>query len=209
MERRTQLNFFSKKHSNADIIYCITTDNYEELTRLITEANVNAVIDSKNKFTALHYAIRCDNDKMITFLLNMGANPNLKTADKQDAFDLSLKYQSKTTITYELDERKHTNMELQKTISSLEKKINTLETNNRYLVKSVDDLVLKNNLLKDDVLILRKEKGVLYSENSGLRTEIDLVKKDNETLNANVGSLKRKYDKLEESYSGLLNKLRK
>jgi FtsZ-binding cell division protein ZapB len=209
MERRTQLNFFSTKPSNADIIYCITTDNYQELTTLVTEANVNAVIDTKNKFTALHYAIRSDNDKMITFLLNMGANPNLKTADKQDAFDLSLKYQNKTAFSYEIEEVRLSNGELQKTISTLQKKINTMDTNSRYLIKSVDELVLKNSNLKDDISLLRKDNGSLKTENSSLKAEVELTRKDNEVLTANIGSLKRKYDKLEDSYSGLLNKLRK
>ena len=34
------------------------------------------------------------NDKMIEYLLSMGANPYLKTTDGQDAFDLSLRYQT-------------------------------------------------------------------------------------------------------------------
>lgn len=209
MDKRTQLSFFSTRSSNADIIYSLSTDNYQELTRLINEGNVNNVIDTKNKFTALHYAIRFDNDKMITFLLNMGANPSLKTSDKQDAFDLSLKYQNKTTITYELDDRKHTNDELHRSISTLEKKIMTLETNNKYLIKSVDDLVSKNSLLKDDLSFMRKDNVSLKNENSKLSIDIDLIKKDNESLSTNITSLKRKYDKLEDSYSGLLNKLRK
>ena len=84
-----------------------------------------------------------------------------------------------------------------------------MDTNSRYLIKSVDELVLKNSNLKDDISLLRKDNSSLKTENSSLKAEVELTRKDNEALTANIGSLKRKYDKLEDSYSGLLNKLRK
>ena len=76
--RKTSVNF-STTFQNNDILYYISTGNYEEFTKLITEANVNNIIDTKNGYTSLHYAIRLDNEKMMEYLLNMGANPYLKT----------------------------------------------------------------------------------------------------------------------------------
>jgi hypothetical protein len=221
-----------------DIIYSLSTDNYEEFTRLVNKNNVNDIIDNKNGYNALHHAIRANNNKMIDYLLSIGADPYIKTGSnssfsfiiQEDAFDLSLKFQNKHIITYELNENKKKNSELQKTISTLEKKILNLDTNNKYLVNSVDDLIFKNNLLKKDYNSLKttnlnsnKLNNSLTASNLKLDTEnkelkkkvsfldetLSIVKKENETLLTNNKSLKRKFDSLEESYCGLLNKTRK
>jgi ankyrin repeat protein len=218
-------------------LYYISTGNYEEFSKLITESNVNNIIDEKNGYTALHYAVRLNNDKMMEFLLNMGANPYLKTSVNEDTFDLSLKYQTKYVITYQLNDLTETNKELHKTISSINKKINDMNVNNKYLVKSVDDLVTKNNLLKTMSCTMKKEQTELKNKNNiltieknslifsksscelknnNLKKDIELLqdnivslKKDNECITTDFKSLKRKYDSLDQSYSGLLTKMRK
>jgi ankyrin repeat protein len=221
-----------------DIIYSISIDNFEELTKLINKNNVNDIIDNKNGYNALHYAVKFNNNKMIDYLLSIGANPYIKTGSnstftfitQEDAFDLSLKFQSKHIISYELNENKKKNSEFQRTISSLEKKVLNLDTNNKYLINSVDELVLKNNLLKKDNstlkiantnlnklnISLNENNTKLYKETSDLKKEViilkdknSLLKKEYDTLDTNHKSLKRKYDSLDESYSGLLNKNRK
>ena len=233
---RTRVAYLSKSESS-DILYNISIDNLNELKTLINQGNVNNVIDTKNGYTALHYAIKFNHDKIIDFLLNMGANPTIKTCDKQDSFDLSLRYQSKYVINYEINDKKTINNELQKTVSSLERKITNLETNNKYLLKSVDDANLKITILKDDVSSLKKEntnlkstitkinndndslknskikfeneKNILSHELKIANNEILAISKEHDNLDANFKSLKRKYDKLDESYSGLLEKTRK
>ena len=222
---------------NSDIIYCLSVDDYQEFTKLINEANVNNVIDTKNGYTSLHYAVKLNNDKMIDYLLSMGANPYLKTYTHHDSFDLSLKYQSKSVITYELNEKKELNNELKKIISSLEKKISNAEANTKYLVKSVDEFIVKTNILKNQVSEVKKDNFTLKSINSSLVTkncslstsvrnlentknelnknisclnaEIVSLNKNNEELVSTNTSLKRKFHSLEDSYSGLLNKIRK
>lgn len=164
----------SVKSKNDSILYAIVTDNFAEINKLITEANVNSVIDSKNEYTALHYAVKTNNEKIITYLLNMGANPRLKTNTGEDSFDLSLKYQSKHVITHELKDKEETNKELTRNISILEKKIISLNENNKYLVKTVDDGLAKISELKEE-----------------------------------VAKSKRKYEVLDESYTKLINKMRK
>ena len=233
---RTRVAYLSKSESS-DILYNISIDNLSELKTLINEGNVNNIIDSKNGYTALHYAIKFNHDKIIDFLLNMGANPSFKNYDKQDSFDLSLRYQSKHVISYELNDKKVINSELQKTVTSLERKITNLETNNKYLVKSSDDANLKICILKDEVSSLRKdnttlknnisrtttdndnlrntkikfekEKNILSNDLRIAKDEISAITKEHDTLDTNFKSLKRKYDKLDESYSGLLEKTRK
>jgi len=233
---RTRVAYISKSEIT-DILYNISIDNLNELKTLINEGNVNNIIDSKNGYTALHYAIKLNHDKIIDFLLNMGANPTIKNYDKQDCFDLSLRYQSKSLINYEINDKKVINNELQKTVSSLERKISNLETNNKYLVKSVDDANIKIGILKDEVSSLKKDNTTLKTniarttiDNDNLRTtkikfenekkilnneliiakdQISTITKERDTLDTNFKSLKRKYDKLDESYSGLLEKTRK
>lgn len=233
---RTRVAYLSKSESS-DILYNISIDNLNELKTLITVENVDNIIDTKNGYTALHYAIKLNHDKIIDFLLKMGANPNIKTYDKQDSFDLSLRYQSKSVISHEINDKKATCNSLQNTVTVLERKINNLETNNKYLTKSSDDANHKIGILKDEVSSLKKDNTVLKNnvsrstnENDNLRNskikleneknilshelkiakdEISTITKERDTLETSFKSLKRKYDKLDESYSGLLEKSRK
>ena len=235
--RKTRVNFYSTTSKNSDILYFMSIGNYDDFSKLITEANVNNIIDTKNGYTALHYAIRLDNEKMMEYVLNMGGNPYLKTLTKEDAFDLSLKYQTKFVITHQIDDMKEINKELQKTISTLNKKINDMDINSKYFVKSVDELVMKNNLLKTQISDFKKEQVCLKSKNTfitqennnlsfslssietkndGLRKDVVVLqdqvislRQDKEGLTTELKSLKRKYDSLDQSYSGLLTKIKK
>ena len=185
----------SIQSKNDSILYAIILDNFIEIRKLITEANVNSVIDTKNNYTSLHYAVKTNNERLITFLLNMGANPKIQTNTGEDSFDLSLKYQSKHVIVHELTDKTETNRQLTTDISSLEKKISVLNENNKYLIKTADEGLVKNTLLKTQL-------NELKSENSSLKEEVIHLKED-------LNKSKRKYDSLDESYTKLINKMRK
>ena len=186
---RKKVTFELQKANNYyDIIYNLSTDNYEAFTLLLTETNVNDIIDTKNGYTALHYAIMFNRHKFITFLLEKGAYTDIKTYENQDAFDLSLKYQNKTTFLHEIDKKSIANSELQHIISRKERDIKNLELNNKYLDNMFNEVTVKNSLLKKDIENLNDE---------------------NNTLKIGNQTLKRKYDKLEDSYNGLLSKFKK
>ena len=237
MNSRTRTLSQTSTIKGSDIIYCMSIDDLKGLKNLVTDSNVDQIIDTKNKFTALHYAIRFNNESMIDYLLSIGANPLLKTIDNQTAFDLSLKYQIKIVYEHEIKDLKLNVSELKGTVSALERKIQHNADNTKYLVKSIDELVIKNNNLKSDLSDVKKENLFLKSKNSSLikensslldsksrletiRTEnkkelIDLqnendsLSKSVNTLNSEVKTLKRKYDSLDESYNGLLTKIQK
>ena len=207
--RNSRVRFSTIVKNNNDILFYISTENYEEFTKLITEANVNNIIDSKNSYTAIHYSIKFNNEKMMEYLLNMGANPYLKTLTGEDAFDLSLKYQTKYVIVHQLNNLKETNKELNKTISSLHKKINDLDINNKYLIKSYDDLIDKFSELKKENNLSETNNEYLKKDIKELKETNILLKCNNDELDSKINSLKRKYDELDKSYCGLLNKMRK
>ena len=230
MSRITTIITKTSETRNNNILFYIATDNYPEFSKLINEANVNTNIDQKNGYNALHHAVKANNDKMIEYLLSMGANPYLKTTDGQDAFDLSLRYQTKCVIRYELNDKCETSKELQKTISTLEKKIISLNENNKYLMRTVDEAVRKNDILRvqliekqnenlrfkttnsvlsQDNVVLCQNNSSLHKENHFLGEQVSTLKKSNEGLSEDVSKLKRKYDSLDASYTGLVNKMRK
>jgi ankyrin repeat protein len=177
------------------IIYNIITNKVKDLERHINEANINNVIDNKNGYTALHYALRTGNEDIIQYLLNMGADPYIKTSDNQDAFDLCLKYNTKYVIKYKIDELKELNADLNKNLVSTQSKLTEMTKNNRYMIKAFDELSMKYSKVD--------------SENEKLKDEVISLREDNESLNTNMNSLKRKYSNLEKSYSGLLMTIRK
>ena len=181
---------FQMQNTNTynDIIYNLSIDNYDSFILLINESNVNDIIDTKNGYTALHYAIMFNREKFITFLLEKGAYTDIKTYENQDAFDLSLKYQNKTAFLHEIHKKNKVNSELQRIIMMKEKDIKNLEINNKYLDGIFNEVTVKNSLLKKDIENLKEENNSLKTGNQ---------------------TLKRKYDKLEESYDGLLAKFKK
>lgn len=236
MNSRTR-TFTQTTIKGSDIIYCMSIDDLKGLKNLVNDLNVNQVIDTKNKYTALHYAIRFNNELMIDYLLSIGANPSLKTIDNQDCFDLSLKYQTKVVYEYQIKDLKLNVSELKGTVSALERKIQNNTDNTKYLVKSIDDLVLKNNNFKYDLAEVKKENSLLKTKNSSLikensslldsKTRLENIREDNkkeiiylqtenkslnksvDSLNSEIKTLKRKYDSLDESYNGLLTKIQK
>ena len=191
----SKINTFSQSQSqteirsrNANLMYYIVTDNYQEFYKLITEANVDQIIDPKNGFTALHYAIKSNNEKMVKYLLDMGSNPYLKTVLEKDSLELAMIYHCKSLIIKLLNDKDEMNKELTKTIATLEKKCVTLTENNKYLAKSVEDSSVKNGLLK--------------VETNELKSQVISLKEE-------VVTSKRKYTTLDESYTKLVNKMRK
>lgn len=214
------------KFNNNDIIYAISTDNYDDLTIHVNENNVNNIIDNKNGYTALHYAVRMNNNKMIEFLLKMKANPYLKTSDKNDAFDLSLKYQSKHTFDCEINKLNEEIKDLTKDNTTLDKKVKDLTANINYMNKSLDDSMLKISLMKNQLTELKKDISNLRLENSSLLRDRNMniqlqreisslknanldLKNENDKVSKELNSLKRKYDTLQDSYGNILNRIRK
>lgn len=213
-----------------DIIFYISTDNFNEFSKLINEANVNNIIDKKNGFTALHYAVKFNNNKMIEFLRNLDANPKIKTINNEDSYDLALKFQNKYLIDFSLKENAEDIAEFQKFVKSQERKIVDLESNNKFLLKSIDDAIFKNGIQKTEINNLKIAIADLKSENAiikkdlnsisiskigfqnkniELNKQINILKPENETLQSELRTSKRKYDQLDQSYTGLLSKIQK
>lgn len=223
--------------NNSEIIYSIITDNYQDFVRLINENNVNNIIDLKNGYTSLHYAIKSNNNKMIQYLLEKGANLDLKTFDQLDAYDLSLKYQNKHSIIFSLNEKNNKILNLQKESNLVKDQLSNSESNNKYLMKSFDEGNIKIKILKNENLSLKKINSDQKLINNSLEKDLnkesyDLSITRNELKNTNneldntrseLKSLKRKFDSLEEShckveksrddiqksFNGLLSKIRK
>lgn len=191
---RTKTDTFRNSES-ANIVYYLSTGNIAEIKRIINSFNVDDIVDDKNKYTALHYAIRLGNKEIIDYLLSLNSSITKKTANNEDALDLCLKYQNRDLITYALNDKNSTISNLKKNIELLDRKNKMMETNNTYLVKSVDNLVEKNDILKYEIMTIQQKNKELSSNKK-------VVEED-------LNKLKRKYSSLEDSYDGLLDKMRK
>jgi ankyrin repeat protein len=144
---RTKTYLFRNSGSpnSADIVYYLSTGNIAEIKRIINSFNVDDIVDDKNKYTALHYAIRFGNKEIIDYLLSLNSSITKKTANNEDALDLCLKYQNRDLINATLNDKNSKIVSLKKDIDVLERKNKMMDSNNAYLVKSVDNLVEKND----------------------------------------------------------------
>jgi hypothetical protein len=184
---RTRVNTLQSSEK-LNLIYYLSIGNINEIRLIVNNINIDDVIDEKNKFTALHYAIKFGDKEIINYLLSLKPSITKKTANGEDAIDISFKYHNRDVINATLLDKNNQIKNLQKDIDLSERKRRNLETNNSYLVKSVDGLVEKNDQLK---------------------YEINVLQNKNKELDEGFNKLKRKYSSLESSYDGLLNSMRK
>jgi ankyrin repeat protein len=232
MNNNIKYNTFQSlsKPDNNTLLFYIVTDNYTEVLKHITRDNVNKVIDTKNGYTPLHYAIQTNNDRLIKYFLTLDAEPAIKTKDGQDAFSLSLKYQSKCLFDNELKQRDDTISAQSKTIKNISVKLTNMETDNKYLIKRFDEANEKNNNLKKEIEYIKtdlkkandtiksttddlnkktKVYNDLYNANVSLTNTHNKLKNEYDELNGKYNTLKRKAEEDEEAYVGLLNSIKK
>jgi ankyrin repeat protein len=168
--------------SEDDIIFAIVTHNITNLKRLVNSDNVNKIIDNKNKYTALHHAVRIKkNDDIIEYLLSIGANPKLKQDEGKDAIDLAIEANYRFLIDkLFIDKENELDLIFNKFDNS-NYKIKILENKNQELVKTNEYLTKSNTQYANKIEELK-------IENTGL---------------------KRKYEDSEKAFSNLLKKQKK
>jgi len=201
MFRTTRINTINSDSNriNADIMYYISINDFQEFKNIMSNKdNINRIIDNTEGYTPLHYAIYRGRDNMIKYLLDLGVSPDTKTLNGDDAYTLSVKYGNMYLINQRFDKDKIIISDSQKNVTTLQRKLNTSETNNKYLIKSNDELLTKNGLLKNEALILKKDINKLNNENLEIKSE-----------NNELRTLKRKYENLEKSFDGLLCNIKK
>ncbi len=125
------------------IIFAVVTGNLREVTRLVNTSNVNNVIDTTNRYTALHYAVKLPNNDIVEYLMNCGADPNIKQNEGKDSIDLSIEANKRFLINKvmakndkELDDIYNKLDESKHNIRTLERKNKELNESNNYLQKT-------------------------------------------------------------------------
>ena len=178
-----------------DIIVVILTNNLQKLKLLLNKNNVNDVIDNKNNYTALHYAVVLPNDNITKFILELGADPKIKQNEGYDAFELSLRSGKKFIFKYFEEQQ-------QIIINKLETDNIKLKTDNIKLALNIGKLKTDNLNLETDNLKLGAKINDYKIINDSLHKVID--SKDNE-----INRLKRDLDESEKAFTNLLKKNKK
>ena len=83
-----------------NIIVAIVTNNIKKVKELVNKDNVNQIIDMKNRYTSLHYAITLPYNDITQYLLDIGADPKIKQSEGFDAYELSLRSGKKFIFDY-------------------------------------------------------------------------------------------------------------
>jgi len=178
--RTTQLN--SRNNIENDIMFAVLTCNLQEVKRLVNSSNSNDIIDSTNGYTALHHAVRIrGNDRIIEYLMSVGANPRLKQNENKDAIDLTIESNYRFLI--------------DKLLSK-----NDAELNDIYNKFDNVNYEYKNLKRKNEELI--EENTYLKKSSSQYTEKIEELKSENV-------SLKKKYDDSEKAFANLLKKTKK
>ena len=172
---------FNRKSSNIQtinnddsIIFAIVTNNLNKVKELINNNNVNKVIDNKNKYTSLHYAVTiANNDDVIKYLLDIGADPKIEQIYGINSYELSLQSNKKYIYEYYKIKQQLTIKNLEYENNTLKRKVSELSNTIEYYDKSIDgynnkitNLTKENSRLKKDLTdaenafenVLKKQK---------------------------------------------------
>ena len=162
-QNQTSTSFFGMDFIQADndqVIFAIVTGNIINLRRLVDSSNVNNIIDKKNKYTALHHAVRIKkNDEIIEYLMSCGANPNIKQDEGKDSIDLAIEANYRFLIDKLLGEKNKDFDDLNCKFKTLEKTNQDLKQTNEFLSKSSNEYVEKIEILKGENLNLKRKLG--------------------------------------------------
>lgn len=164
------------------ILVSLLSRNNTKIKELLDQYNVNDIIDDVTGYTALHYAVTIpNNDDIVKYLLDNGANLKKLQKDNMDSYELATVSNKKFLFEYfkNKQDAKLTDLEFKNT--TLNNKITSLEKMNKYLESTFDTY---NEKIKT------------------LKTEI--IKKDDEN-----NKLKRKNIDTEEAFNQLLKKIKK
>ena len=165
-----------------DIMYSVLTSNLQEVRRLVNPSNSNNIIDTTNNYTALHHAVRIrGNDKIIEYLLSVGANPRLKQTEGKDAIDLSIEANYRFLI---------------------DKMINKNEA-------ELDEIYAKFDSVNHEYKNIKRKNDELLEENNYLKKSQSQYIEKIEELRVENSCLKRKYDDSEKAFANLLKKVKK
>jgi hypothetical protein len=208
--------FSNNNDNSSSIIVAIVTNNLSQVKALVRPNNVNDIIDTKNNYTALHYAVTLPNNDITKYILDTGANSKIKQNDGFDAHELSFisgkryidKYFMEKQVLL-IDRLEDDNKSLLQTkkyqdtsITNYNKRINDLSDkidvqtyNNIKLEKNNESTTLACKSLRNTVTLLSSEITVLRRENKNV-------------IDENI-KLKRSCEESDKAFTNLLKKQKK
>jgi ankyrin repeat protein len=195
----TRRTVTTMQNINSDnVIVAIVTNNLTQVRSLINRTNVNNVIDDKNGYTAIHYAVTLPNNDITEYILECGANPLITEFEGYDAYELSLRSGKKFIFDYYKKKQQKRISDLETENDSLKIKIDDLRRREDYYARTIDDYnkkLEKINRFESENKILANALGKKTAECNELKTE-----------NAR---LKRNLEESETAFSNLLKKQKK
>jgi hypothetical protein len=189
-DRHSTSNNSVRRSLNSDIIYAIATNNLNDIIQSINPSNVNNIIDTETRMTALHYATRnSSNIQIIKYLMECGADHELKDSNQKDCIDLAIKSNERFLVDW-IMQNKFKKSDL--LISDLKSNVETLKIKNRDQQETINYLESKNTELssKCDLLTMQVNQNKL---------QLDEAK-------AETGKYKRKFEDSDKAFTNLLNK---
>ena len=203
------------KEITDNILYAIVTNDLNKLKSLLNKTNINIIIDKKNNYTSLHYAVTLPNNDITKLIIELGGDPKMKQAEGLDAFELALKSGRQFIFTFyqkiQIDKNNDlvkVNTNLEKDNDNLKVKIDHLKKNNSVLIESIDSYIIKTNKLNDIIENKDKDLNTMKEKITSLNFKIDNLNNTiqirdidlntmNKEKNIEINKLKRKLEETE------------
>ncbi len=134
-----------------EIIFAIVTGNLREVTRLVNTSNVNNVIDVKNRYTALHYAVKLPNNEIVEYLMNCGSDPSIKQNEGKDSIDLSIEANKRFLINKVINKNEKELDDVYNKLDENKHNIRTLTKKNKEL-RRLKSPAIKRGIQKKQII---------------------------------------------------------
>lgn len=207
---RSQTTIQHLEIGNNRLILAIVSKNAIDVRNMINVNNVNDIIDTSNKFRAIHYALSIkDNVRIIEYLLSCGANVYEKYDDVHDALDLLVDNNYRFLFDHIIKQKDLKTNEICKKLNNKNHEIKKLKHEYDELKQVNDTCINTISVIRQNNQALTNDNKNLLSLNMKLLDNIDVLRFDNNQLKIDRDTHKRKYYESTTAFNNLLKQQRK
>lgn len=167
---RSTINTISD--NTTKLITSVYTNDLTTIKQLITETNINKVINTKNNYTILHYAALVHETNILKYLIELGGNIILKDINGKDVYDIATEENKKCIYEH----------------------YRNLYRSNEIKTKSNEETI---RILNDTIDKLNSKLSIEREHTSSSTTEISGLKRKLSDINYLYNEEKDKREKLE------------
>lgn len=197
IQSRTTTGLSQESTRNNNLLYYIAINDIDSIRRqnLVNRDNVNNLLLADIGNTALHQALIHSDGVIARYLLDLGANPDIKNSRGQTAFDVSMDLHKRYVFDYVISKKNERVKDLEDEVNKIKNSLEKESKARQFIAESLENF--------------RTRVETLTTTNNLLQVEKKDLQMKNEELTSQNNRLKRKVKDLDETIEGFITKNKK